>query len=142
MVVAKPGPTSAPHPESPPQRPAPSPPPGSPSRSCADAMRQHTGQQQTKAVPVQKPSEGQQPGATADFLVGETDFDGFGGCFESNELGHCLVAGIPGVIEWFTLHPSITSRQRPSWLLNRHGSACPTQRESENVPASIQRKNC
>jgi len=76
-----------------------------------------------EAVPVQKPGKGQQPGSTADLLVGETDWDGFGGSLESNECGHCLVTGFFGAIRCIIVHTSVTSKQRPSCLPNRDGLA-------------------
>jgi hypothetical protein len=82
---------------------------------------QHLRQQIAESVPVQKTSEGQQSGSTADFLVSETDLDGFLRGFEFNEFGHCLVTGCSGVIGYLDTHPYVTSKQWPLWLVNCYG---------------------
>jgi hypothetical protein len=61
-------------------------------------MRQDPGQQRAEAMPVEEPGKGEQPGPTADLLVGEADVDGLLWSFEFNEFGHCLVTGLSGVI--------------------------------------------
>ena len=58
-------------------------------------LGQHPRQQIAEAMPVQETGKGQ-PGATGNFLVGETDLDGFIGSLEFNELGHCLVSRFVG----------------------------------------------
>lgn len=46
-------------------------------------------------MPVQETGEGEQAGATGNFLVGEADSDGLIGGLEFNEVGHCLVSRFP-----------------------------------------------
>jgi hypothetical protein len=55
-------------------------------------LRQHPRQQRAKAVPVQEAGKRQQSGPAGNFLVGEADLDGFIGCWELDEFGHCLVS--------------------------------------------------
>jgi len=47
-------------------------------------------------MPLQESGKGQQTGATGNFLIGETDLDGFMGRLKFNELGHCLVSRFVG----------------------------------------------
>ena len=58
-------------------------------------MRQHTGQQRAKPMPVQEPGEGEQAGTPGNLLVGEADLDGVVGGLELNEAGHCWVSRFP-----------------------------------------------
>jgi len=70
---------------------------------------------------MQEAGKGQEPGPTGNFLVGKTDLDGFIGCLEFNEFGHCLVSRFVGRFDELYHTPTSLYQQWPQLLLHRYG---------------------
>jgi len=82
---------------------------------------QHARQQLAEAMPVQETGEGQEPGATGNFLISEADWDGFMGSLEFNEFGHCWVNRFVGRLGEVCHTPTSFYQQWPQLLLHRYG---------------------
>lgn len=72
-------------------------------------------------MPMQEAGKGQEPGAAGNFLVGKTDLDGFIGCLEFNEFGHCWVSRFVGRLGEFYHTPTSLYQLWPQLLLHRYG---------------------